>query len=70
MTNHSNNSNSPLNILLNKLAIEYLEIETMEIRNSDRLDFYDVSVWSVKSALEAAYYAGKASSTSGARLAD
>jgi len=40
------------------LAQEHLSIETLDTRNRDSLDFYDVSVWSVKSALEAAYLAG------------
>lgn len=33
---------------------------TLETRNSDRLDFREVSVWQVKAALQAAYDAGKA----------
>lgn len=44
--------------LLTKIANEHLSIETLEARNSDSLDFYDVSVWSVKDVLEAAYLAG------------
>ena len=40
------------------LAQEHLSIETLDTRNRDSLDFHDVSVWSVKSALEAAYLAG------------
>jgi hypothetical protein len=35
-----------------------LFIETLETQNSDRSDFHDVAVWSIKSALEAAYAAG------------
>jgi hypothetical protein len=31
----------------------------LETRHSDRLDFHDVSVWAVKSALLAAYEAGR-----------
>jgi hypothetical protein len=45
--------------LLTKIANEHLNIETLEARNSDSLDFHDVSVWSVKDALEAAYLAGQ-----------
>ena len=40
------------------IAKEYLRIETLETRRSDSLDFHDVSVWSVRAALEAAYKAG------------
>ena len=40
------------------IAQENLFIETLETRNSDSLDFHDVSVWGVHSALEAAFKAG------------
>lgn len=43
------------------IAKRYLNIETLETRNSDSLDFHDLSVWSLKAALEAAYLAGKKS---------
>lgn len=36
-----------------------LGIETLETRNSDRLDFHDLAVWNVRAALEAAYEAGR-----------
>lgn len=41
------------------LATKLLGLETLETRNSDRLDFHEVAVWSVKEALELAYLAGK-----------
>lgn len=41
-----------------KLAKDFLQIETLETRNSDSFDFHEVSVWGVKSALEAAYTLG------------
>ena len=44
---------------LQKIATDHLFIETLETRNSDRLDFHDVSVWAVKAALQAAYEAGQ-----------
>jgi hypothetical protein len=40
------------------IAQKHLFIETLETRNSDSLDFHDVSVWGVRSALEAAFKAG------------
>lgn len=40
------------------IARNYLHIETLEGRHSDELDFYDLAVWNIKSALEAAYIAG------------
>jgi len=48
-----------LNQLLQQIALDHLFIETLETRNSDRLDFHDVSVWGIKGALLAAYEAGQ-----------
>jgi hypothetical protein len=50
--------NKDLNKLLAQIAIEHLFIETLETQHSDRLDFHDVAVWAIKSAMEAAYAAG------------
>ena len=47
--------------LIAEIARKELFIETLEERNSDRLDFHDVGVAGVKRALEAAYFAGQAS---------
>lgn len=44
---------------ITKIAREQMGIETLESRKSDRLDFYDVAVWSVEKALAAAYDAGR-----------
>ena len=44
--------------VIEKIALDHLFIETLEIQHSDRLDFHDVSVWAIKCALEAAYAAG------------
>jgi hypothetical protein len=44
---------------LEAIAKEELFIETLETRNSDGLDFYDVSVWGVKKALELAFELGR-----------
>ena len=49
---------SKINPLLTRIAQTKLHIETLEVRGSDRLDFYDVSVESLREALEAAYNAG------------
>ncbi|MDD2879363.1 MAG: hypothetical protein PHQ58_02915 [Rhodoferax sp.] len=40
------------------IAQKHLFIDTLETRHSDRLDFHDVAVWSVRDALEAAFKAG------------
>lgn len=50
-----------MNKQLEKIANDILSIETLKTRNSDSLDFHDVSVWSLKRALEAAYKAGQQS---------
>ena len=52
-------TNKALENPLQKIALDHLFIETLETRNSDRLDFHEVSVWGVKSALIAAYEAGR-----------
>jgi len=45
--------------LLQQIALEHLDIETLETRNSDRLDFHEVSVWDIKSAMQEAFEAGR-----------
>lgn len=46
---------------LNEIAEKVLDLETLETRNSDSLDFSDMAVWKIKEALESAYAAGAAS---------
>lgn len=46
---------------LEAIAKQYLRVDTLETRNNDNLDFYDISVWGLKAALEAAYKAGQES---------
>lgn len=45
---------------LERIALEILNLETLETRNSDSLDFSDKAVWTLKAALEAAFKAGLA----------
>ena len=45
--------------IINDIAREILDIDTLEIRNSDDLDFHEVSVWSLKRALQLAYELGQ-----------
>ena len=52
---------------MQQIALDHLFIETLETRNSDSMDFHDVSVWSVKEALLAAYQAGLAASQKAAQ---
>ena len=44
--------------VIKQIAQEYFNAETLETRNRDSLDFYDVAVWSIKEALTRAYNAG------------
>lgn len=44
---------------LENIANSVLGIETLETRNSDDLDFHEVSVWGLKEALMQAYTMGK-----------
>ena len=50
---------------MQQIALDHLFIETLETRNSDRMDFHEVSVWGVKSALVAAYEAGQRAAKQG-----
>jgi len=42
-----------------KIAKEIFDLETLEARNMDSLDFHELSVWEIRKALEAAYNAGR-----------
>lgn len=44
---------------LERIARVHLQVETLATRNSDRLDFHDLSVTSLEAALIAAYEAGR-----------
>lgn len=46
---------------IERIALEFLDIETFTIRNRDSLDFLEVYVGSVQDALKAAYLAGMVS---------
>ena len=54
--------------LLDKVLIDIAQrhfpsVETLEVRNSDSLDFHDVYVGSIKDALEHAFFAGMGASS-------
>jgi hypothetical protein len=54
--------------LLDKVLIDIAQrhfpsVETLEVRNSDSLDFHDVHVGSMKDALEHAFFAGMAANS-------
>jgi len=44
---------------LANIAATILDLETLDIRKSDSLDFHELAVWEIKAALEAAYAAGR-----------
>ena len=47
-----------LDTIFTLIANKHLGIETLQTRNSDRLDFHDCAVWCIRDALEAAFKAG------------
>lgn len=49
--------------LLLEIAMRHLFLDTLETRMSDSLDFHDHAVWAVRSALEAAFEAGRCAAT-------
>ena len=42
-----------------EIAQRQFRIETLETQNWDRLDFHDVAVWAIRTALEEAFEAGR-----------
>lgn len=55
-----NQRRKPLEKVIEDIAREKLDVQTLETRRSDSLDFYDVAVWQLRAALEVAYRAGLA----------
>ncbi len=47
-----------------EIAREILNLETLETRRMDSLDFHELAVWEIREALEAAYNAGRQASKS------
>ena len=45
--------------LIQEIAQRRFFLDTLETRNSDRLDFHDVAVWAIHDALAEAYEAGR-----------
>jgi hypothetical protein len=60
MTTRTAPAKAPVDALLLEIATKHFHsIETLETRNSDRLDFHDVAVWAIRAALEDAFEAGR-----------
>jgi len=51
-------SKSMKQLCIEKIAADH-GIETLDIRNSDSLDFHDVGVWAIKEMLEEAFKMGR-----------
>ena len=56
-----NKEDAQMNNELLNIAQRILDIETLETRNSDSLDFKEQAIWSIKEALEQAYKKGQES---------
>ena len=52
-------STAPEALMLD-IAKRHFCVETLDTRNSDGLDFHEVAVWAMRTALEEAYAAGLA----------
>ena len=46
---------------IESIAIKHFDVETLATRNSDSLDFKNVSVWQIKAALDEAFARGSES---------
>lgn len=53
------NDEAARDAVLLEIAERHLFLETLETRNSDSLDFHDSAVWAIRSALVAAFEAGR-----------
>jgi len=53
-------SSNEVESLIADIARRDLGVATLDTRNSDSLDFHNVSVWSLREALMKAFYAGRA----------
>jgi len=52
-------NNDDIQAALLTIARKNMEIETLEERGMDALDFHEVGIWGVRDALEAAYRLGR-----------
>ena len=50
--------------VLEQIARQHFFVEMLQTRHSDRLDFHEVSVWAMESALQAAFAAGQQAAAS------
>ncbi len=52
-------ASSEVDAILAAIAKTHLDLDTLETRHSDRLDFQEQACWSIRDALRAAFEAGK-----------
>jgi hypothetical protein len=52
------NKNSRAYPIIEDIAKKHLNLETIEKRNDDKLDFKELAVWQIEQALEEAFDAG------------
>jgi hypothetical protein len=57
-----------MNNTIETIAKEHLQLETLETRYADRLDFHDLAVWRIREALQAAHDAGAGTKTAAAAI--
>jgi hypothetical protein len=48
-----------MNQTLKQIAKKHLDLDTLDERKRDSLDFHELGVWQIKAALIAAYEAGR-----------
>ena len=58
-----NHDTAARDALILTIAERHLFLDTLEPRNSDSLDFHEHAVWAIRSALEAAFEAGRCAGT-------
>jgi len=60
MTTTAKRTSTAPEVLMLDIAKRHFFVETLDTRNSDGLDFHDVAIWSIRTALIEAYAAGLA----------
>jgi len=48
-----------MNKAIEKIAREFLDLETLKTRKHDSLDFHELAVWQIEAALKEAYLQGR-----------
>ena len=63
MTRRKADPTAARDALILEIAQRRFFLETLETRNSDRLDFHDVAVWAIRDALAEAHEAERRAAT-------